>query len=121
MVLFSHVSLFIVYVGIALFFFFYRPKSINAIFGYRTRLSMKNEATWREANDFSSKIFLVLAASNFVFQIVAYAWIEGIYSFRISCGYLTVVSILIIPITEIHLLSIFTRDGKFKEKDLVKK
>ncbi len=43
------------------------PKGINRIYGYRTSMSMKNEATWRMANDYATKFLLPLGVLTIIF------------------------------------------------------
>lgn len=33
------------------------PKSINGIYGYRTKMSMKNEETWKFAHDYCGRLW----------------------------------------------------------------
>lgn len=36
----------------------FQPKKINSLYGYRTPLSMKNQANWDEGNRYSAKLML---------------------------------------------------------------
>lgn len=47
-------------------FYFYPPKKINSLYGYRTNKSMKNEEVWRFANSFFNKTLLKYAAISLV-------------------------------------------------------
>lgn len=116
MVLVAHAILLVMYCSVAAFFYYNKPDKINDLFGYRTRLSMKNEYTWREANQFSSSLFLIVALSTFVFQVIIFFCLEGMNSFLSATAFLTINSILMIPITELHLRSIFDNNGDFKSK-----
>src|SRR4051812_34842336 len=112
-VLIAHAILLVMYCSITAFSFFYKPEKVNNLFGYRTRFSMKNEYTWREANQFSSSLFVIIALSTFIFQIVIYVCLDGMNSFFSAVVFLTVNSLLMIPVTELHLHSIFDKNGDF--------
>ena len=49
-------SLILLVVGLA--YFFFPPKGINHIYGYRTPSSTKNDRNWEVANKLASRIFL---------------------------------------------------------------
>lgn len=115
-VLIAHAILLIMYCPVAAFFFYHPPDTINELFGYRKRLSMKNEHTWKEANRFSSVLLVLVALSTFVFQVVAYFWMDGMNSFFGAVTFFTIHLILVIPVTELHLHSIFDKNGDFKSK-----
>ena len=44
--------------AIAFLFQRFRPTKINALYGYRTPASMKNEKAWKIANEYSSKLIV---------------------------------------------------------------
>jgi uncharacterized membrane protein len=46
------------------------PKEMNHLYGYRTPSSMKDEASWKKANDYNAKYLLIIAISIFIFQIL---------------------------------------------------
>lgn len=54
----------------SLVFYFFPPKKINSIYGYRTNKSMKNEEVWHFANAFFNKTLLKYAAISFVFALL---------------------------------------------------
>lgn len=43
------------------------PIKINSVFGYRTRRSMKNQRTWKFANNFCGKIFIIVGSTTLLF------------------------------------------------------
>ena len=51
-------------------FYFFPPKKINAIYGYRTNKSIKNEEIWHYANTFFNKTLLKYAAISFTFTLL---------------------------------------------------
>ena len=48
------------------------PKKINALYGYRTKKSMRNIATWKFAQLYSSKKMREMGIYSLVFGIAAY-------------------------------------------------
>ena len=46
-------------IGFGWMFWKYPPKTINGVYGYRTRRSMKNAETWEFAHRYCGKIWLV--------------------------------------------------------------
>ena len=55
---------------IAIVFRLFRPTGINAIYGYRTKRSMKNEISWKLANDYSSKLLIYFAVAFLLLQFI---------------------------------------------------
>lgn len=54
----------------SLVFYYFPPKKINSIYGYRTNKSMKNETIWHFANAFFNKTLLKYAAISFAFSLL---------------------------------------------------
>ncbi len=52
-------SLILLVVGLA--YFFFPPKGINQVYGYRTPSSTKNDQNWEVANTWASRLFLILS------------------------------------------------------------
>ncbi|CAM1350628.1 SdpI family protein [Tenacibaculum insulae] len=50
----------------SIIFYFFPPKKINAIYGYRTNKTMKNDTIWVFANTFFTKQFLIYSAISLV-------------------------------------------------------
>ena len=50
----------------SIIFYFFPAKEINAIYGYRTNKSMKNQEIWDFANTYFTKQFIVYSAISFV-------------------------------------------------------
>lgn len=50
----------------SLIFYFFPPKKINAIYGYRTNRTMQNETIWKFANTYFIKQFLMYSAISLV-------------------------------------------------------
>ena len=61
------------------------PKSINYLYGYRTRRSMRNQDTWDFANFIGAKMMLWVGISTFIAGVIAYfntpSWAMGISTF----------------------------------------
>ncbi|CAM1339036.1 SdpI family protein [Tenacibaculum aestuarii] len=54
----------------SIIFHFFPPKKINAIYGYRTNKTMKNDTIWQFANAFFIKEFLKYSAISLVAALV---------------------------------------------------
>lgn len=50
----------------SLIFYFFPPKKINTIYGYRTNRTMSNETIWKFANTYFIKQFLIYSAISFI-------------------------------------------------------
>ena len=48
------------------------PKSINYLYGYRTRRSMRNQETWDFGNAIGAKMMLWVGISTFMAGAIAY-------------------------------------------------
>lgn len=63
----------------------YPPKKINFFYGYRTKRSMRNQATWDFGNRIGAKMMLWAGISSFVIGAIAYFifpyWAMGISMF----------------------------------------
>lgn len=61
------------------------PKSINYLYGYRTRRSMRNQETWDFGNIIGAKMMLWVGISTFIAGVIAYfitpRWAMGISTF----------------------------------------
>lgn len=62
------IDLFILAVPLVMYFF--PPKNINAIYGYRTTRSMKNIDNWRFAQKYVAKRWMLLAPVIIVVQVL---------------------------------------------------
>lgn len=47
-------------------FYFFPPKKINSLYGYRTNKSMKNQNIWNFSNSFFGKQFLIYASISLI-------------------------------------------------------
>jgi len=94
------------------------PKEINAIFGYRTNMSMKNKETWMFAHQYIGKLWkvcgwLILPIST---AVMFFALGRAIEDVSIISGVICVIQMVMmlctmIP-TEIALRKNFDKNGK---------
>lgn len=94
------------------------PKEINAVFGYRTSMSMKNIDTWEFAHRYCGKLWyvcgLILLPITVIFLLLAigknkdYVGTVG----GIICGAQLILMIGSIFPTEITLKKVFDKNGK---------
>lgn len=75
---------------------------------------MKNPEIWREANRYSSKLMYKFALAFMHFEVLTYFLIHGKNSILISGIFLAIISIAVIPFTEIHLRKKFDKNGNPK-------
>lgn len=86
------------------------PKKINYLYGYRTGRSMKNQQTWKAANEYSTKLSIKLCLYSLVFPILLY-FVYPEYNFLITVIVNTLLIILIYWFTEAYLKERFNEDG----------
>lgn len=105
------VATFIIIV-LAVFGYFYTPKNKSS-FGYKTPMALKNDNTWSYANNFTKKLFLIVAIIFIIAEVLLYSCLEDNYkAYSNWFQILFISSILIIPIVEVSLLIKFDRNGK---------
>jgi uncharacterized membrane protein len=92
------------------------PKERNIVYGYRTPASMRNQDTWKEANEYSAKwgVRLVWGVLGFI-QIPTFLFMKMEESIMISSGALVVAVVAVIIMTEIRLRKVFNGRGEWKE------
>lgn len=54
---------------LSIVFYFFPPKKINALYGYRTQKAILNEDIWQFANSFFTKQFVKFSAISFAFAM----------------------------------------------------
>lgn len=93
-------------------FVFYKfpPKKINHIYGYRTTRSMKSQDTWDSANEFSSKWMMRFGVLVMLVSGALYVLLPE-HNALISVVAMTLLVVLILPITEEHLKRHYTKSG----------
>ncbi|MEZ4857476.1 MAG: SdpI family protein [Flavobacteriaceae bacterium] len=83
------------------------PKKINYYYGYRTNRSMKNEDTWKAAQEYSSKKSIELVLWSFVFPPLFY-FLFPEYNFLLSVIAHTLLVLSIFYFTEKYLKERFS-------------
>jgi len=97
------------------FIFIKYPPKFNRYFGYNTRMSVKNEITWRFAHTFSGQYYLWmgfgLLPSSIGLAFSLQTWVHY-DDFVMILSYVQIVVLLgVIPFTEVLLHLRFDRDG----------
>ena len=77
-------------IGFGLLFQKRPPKNINNLYGYRTRMSMKNEKTWVFAHQYAGRIWFYSGIAGLCFSDIT------LFCFRHSSCFETVSAILMI-------------------------
>ncbi|MFH5835277.1 SdpI family protein [Proteiniclasticum sp. C24MP] len=91
------------------------PKEINALFGYRTRMSSVNAETWYFAHRYAGEVWVrtgitVTAASMLLILLLKNS--ENFESYMLILFYLQMASMLmVIPLTEKALRKRFDKEG----------
>ena len=96
------------------------PKKINGIYGYRTSRSMKNEQTWRFANNYCGRLWIKYGIIMLVLSIPAH--FPFVHSDKNVIGVLSTIVVTIqcivllfpIALTEIALRKAFDKEGNPK-------
>jgi uncharacterized membrane protein len=100
---------------VSLFARFFPPRSMDSRYGYRSRLSMRNMETWREAHIYSSRLLLVASIAMLTMALV-FSKKDHFqnYYFVYVIGALVFFVIAIIYLTERRLKHKFDENGKRK-------
>jgi uncharacterized membrane protein len=101
--------------GLALIFRLARPKEINVVYGFRTKLSMKNEHTWRVANTYWTNLNLVGSVFVLMFQGVLALLgkpLEGLIAGTCVAWVIMLIASLIL--TQRVLTKTFDKDGNWR-------
>lgn len=94
----------------SLIFYFFPPKKINAIYGYRTNKTMKNETIWHFANSFFTKQFLIYSAISLV-AVLILAFLSKELTWQPMAIMLLSLAVSVIK-TEQEINKNFDEDGK---------
>lgn len=97
------------------------PQNINYVFGYRTKMSMKNKDTWEFAHKYCGKIWFVLGLVLFPLSIIPLLAVlgkdiqtVGIVGGIVCCVQLVPLCASFIP-TEYALKKTFDQNGRRKK------
>lgn len=97
---------------LSVIFYFFSPKKINSIYGYRTPKAKKNNTIWKFANATFNKQFVIYAAISLVAALIL-AKLGGELTWRPMA--LVFITILIAVIkTEQEIAKNFDEDGNKK-------
>lgn len=97
------------------------PKEINATFGYRTNMSMKNKATWEFAHKYIGKLWLRLGLGMVVLSVVPLLVVLGKDIETVGKVGMAVCFVQLVPLvgsiipTEIALKKTFDQNGRRKK------
>ncbi|MGA0415299.1 MAG: SdpI family protein [Flavobacteriaceae bacterium] len=62
--------IFLILLGVAILYFLFPPKKINALYGYRTNLSMKNKTNWLISNKIASRGLFLICLFNLTLSLL---------------------------------------------------
>ncbi len=67
----------------SIIFYFFQPKKINSIYGYRTKRTMNDNAVWSFANKFFAKQFMrysgiFFAFTSFMYMLNPISWLPWV-------------------------------------------
>ena len=96
------------------------PKEINYVYGYRTKRSMRNEETWKFANQYFGKVWYRCGLISVPLSVIAIALVFGKGTETVGTVGGTITMIQMIPLvgaiipTEIALKNNFDENGRRK-------
>ncbi|MDY0780513.1 SdpI family protein [Tenacibaculum sp. IB213877] len=96
----------------SLIFYFFPPKKINYLYGYRTSRTMKNEDIWKFANTVFTKQFLIYSAISLI-AALALAYINPKVTWQPMAILLLSLAVSVIK-TEQAINVHFDKDGERK-------
>lgn len=105
-------------IGFGRYFIKKAPKEINAVFGYRTAMSMKNRETWEFAHKYCGKIWYVCGLSLLPITVLCLLLIIGKTKDYVGAVGGIICGVQLIPLigsvfpTEIALKKNFDKNGK---------
>ena len=100
------------FLGIAFLFKIFPPRSINYLYGYRTRRSMKSDTTWQAANKLSANLMVGVGFATCLAQGIFYSVGMAFEAYvGWSSGVLVVLLLATIPVVEAHLKKNFDEQG----------
>lgn len=107
----------LVMLGFGSYFLKKAPKKINVVFGYRTRMSMKNQDTWDFAHKYCGRLWLIWGLILLPLTVVPMLFVLGkpvglvAAAGGIICGLQLLVMLLSILPTERALKQTFDEQG----------
>jgi len=94
-------------------FYFFQPKKINALYGYRSNKTIKNDDIWKYSNAFFGKHLLLYAAISFAFAMIL-AFLNPVISWQPMALMLLAIAITVIK-TEQEINKTFNEEGERKK------
>jgi len=96
------------------------PDKMNYIYGYRSKMSMKNQDTWNFAQKYAGKVWVYSSLINVVISaMIVLIFKSTDISETVTIIFLNVIQplilLLVFPLTEIKLRKTFNKDGNFIE------
>lgn len=104
-------------IGFGKYFIIKAPKRMNGLFGYRTRMSMKNQDTWEFSHQYSGRIWyvwgMILLPITVIAMLLVIGRTEGVVGIvgGIICGIQMIPMLGVIFFTEKALKKNFDEDG----------
>ena len=105
------VSAILIICGVILYFF--PSKNSNWVYGYRTRLSMKNQDTWEVSQKIGGFSMIVFGIIFLIITLVLELFLENLFD-EVLVIILLIGSVLMLIFDEMYLRKIFNRDGSRK-------
>lgn len=96
---------------ISVIFYFFPPKKINSLYGYRTHRTMQNEDVWNFANTLFNKILLKYASISFVAALALAYLYPNLMTSWFPMGFLFFTLLVCIIATENALNQHFDKEG----------
>lgn len=101
---------------ISIIFYFFPPKKINSLYGYRTHRTMQNQDIWNFANTLFNKTLLVYAGISFAAALALAYLYPSLMTSWIPMGLLFFTLLVVIITTEKALNDTFDDEGKRKSR-----
>jgi len=104
-------------IGFGKYFSKTAPKNINAVFGYRTSMSMKNKDTWIFAHKYCGKIWfisgLIMLPLSVIVMMFVFGGLENVVGTvgAVLCGIQFIPILISIILTEKALNKTFDKNG----------
>ncbi len=95
-------------------FYFFPPKKINSVYGYRTPFSMLNQDTWTEANTYFNLKYLQFAFGNFAVSLGLFFVLPALSLITLVAVSAVFPTLLAMFLTSKHLDKIFDEKGQRK-------
>jgi uncharacterized membrane protein len=102
----------IAFLLISIFIWVKPPKTMNSLYGYRTKNSMKSQARWDFSQKYAAKKMIVSGVLMIAFSLIGYFFTFVIppYQLLIGIGFLIALAIIPILLTEKALKDKFGND-----------